>query len=65
MKFLASLRSLCSALFHSKHTDAELDEEMRLHIQNRADDLERPGLSRGSNLVAWSVSKRKSVKRNG
>ncbi len=46
MKFLASLRSLCSALFHSKHIDDELDEEMRLHIQNRADDLERSGLSR-------------------
>jgi putative ABC transport system permease protein len=47
MKFLTSLRSLCSALFHSKHIDAELDEEMRLHIQNRAEDLERSGLSRG------------------
>jgi putative ABC transport system permease protein len=46
MKFLASLRVLCSALFHSKHIDAEMDEEMRLHIQNRADDLERSGLSR-------------------
>jgi len=47
MKFLASLRSLCSALFQSKQIDAEMDEEMRLHIQNRADDLERSGLSRG------------------
>jgi putative ABC transport system permease protein len=47
MKFLASLRALCSALFHSKHVDAEMDEEMRLHIQNRAHDLERSGLSRG------------------
>jgi putative ABC transport system permease protein len=46
MKFLASLRSLCSALFHSEHIDDEMDEEMRLHIQNRADDLERSGLSR-------------------
>ena len=47
MKFLTSLRSLCSALFHSKHIDAEMDEEMRLHIQNRADDLELAGLPRG------------------
>src|SRR5580692_13027881 len=47
MKFLTSLRSLCSALLPSKHIDAEMDEEMRLHIQNRADDLERSGLSRG------------------
>jgi predicted permease len=46
MKFLASLRSLCSALFHRTHIDAEMDEEMRLHIQNRADDLERSGISR-------------------
>jgi putative ABC transport system permease protein len=46
MKFLASLRSLCSALFHRKHIDVEMDEEMRLHIQNRADDLERSGFSR-------------------
>src|SRR5208282_1599272 len=29
-----------------KRMDDELDEEMRLHIQNRADDLERSGLSR-------------------
>ena len=46
MKLLVSLRSLCSALFHSTHIDDELDEEMRLHIQNHADDLERSGLSR-------------------
>jgi putative ABC transport system permease protein len=46
MKFLASLRSLCSSLFHRKHIDSEMDEEMRLHIQNRADDLERSGFSR-------------------
>jgi putative ABC transport system permease protein len=47
MKFLASLRARGSALFHSKNIDAEMDEEMRLHIQNRAEDLERSGLSRG------------------
>jgi putative ABC transport system permease protein len=47
MKFLASLRSLGSSLFHRKRIEAEIDEEMRLHIQNRADDLERSGLSRG------------------
>jgi putative ABC transport system permease protein len=47
MKFLTSLRSFYSGLFHSKHIDSEMDEEMRLHIRNRADDLERSGLSRG------------------
>jgi len=46
MKFLASLRALCSSYFRSKQMDAEMDEEMRLHIQNRADDLERSSLSR-------------------
>src|SRR5580704_19332081 len=30
-----------------RREDAEMDEEMRLHIQNRADDLERAGLQRG------------------
>src|SRR5580704_7480289 len=29
-----------------RREDAEMDEEMRLHIQNRAEDLERSGLSR-------------------
>ncbi len=47
MKLLASLRALCSSRFRNKQIDAEMDEEMRLHIQNRADDLERSGLSRG------------------
>src|SRR5580658_3140959 len=46
MKLPLWFRSLLSGLFHSKHIDAEMDEEMRLHIQNRADDLERSGLSR-------------------
>src|SRR5580658_4174918 len=47
MKLPLWFRSLLSGLFHSKRMDDELDEEMRLHIQNRADDLERSGLSRG------------------
>ena len=45
MKFLASLRTLLSSRLRSKHMDTEMDEEMGLHIQNRADDLERSGLS--------------------
>jgi putative ABC transport system permease protein len=43
MKILASLRSLFSKLFHGRHEDVEMDEEMRLHIQSRAEDLERAG----------------------
>jgi predicted permease len=44
MKRLAPLRSLVSAFFHRSQFDSELDEELRSHIQDRADDLERSGL---------------------
>ena len=46
MKPLASLRSLVSILFHRCRIDSEMDEELSAHIQDRADDLERSGLSR-------------------
>src|SRR5271163_2256128 len=46
MNPLASLRSLASALFRRSQMDGEMDEELRSHIQHRADDLERSGLSR-------------------
>jgi putative ABC transport system permease protein len=46
MRLLASLRSLATTLFHRAHLEGELDEELRSHIENRADDLERSGLSR-------------------
>jgi predicted permease len=46
MKFLASLRSLASALFHPSRIDREMEDELRSHIQHRADDLERSGLPR-------------------
>jgi NAD+--asparagine ADP-ribosyltransferase len=45
MKLLASLRSLITTLFHSSRMNAELEEELRSHIQQRADDLERSGLT--------------------
>ncbi len=32
--------------FHRSEVNAEIDEELRSHIQHRADDLERSGLSR-------------------
>jgi hypothetical protein len=55
-----------------KRSNDELDEEMRLHIQNRADDLERSGLSRGEaerrariELAEWNVSKKRCAKRGG
>src|SRR5579864_4268557 len=46
MKLFASLRSFASALLHRSHMECDMDEELRSHIQNRADDLERSGLAR-------------------
>ncbi len=42
MSFIDSLRSL----FHRSPKNAEMEEELRLHVQHRADDLQRSGLSR-------------------
>jgi len=44
MQVLASLRSLVAALFHRSHMDGEMEEELRSHIEKRAEDLERAGL---------------------
>src|ERR1700729_3507073 len=46
MSFFTSFRSLVSGVFHRSQTNRELDEELRSHMQHRADDLERSGLSR-------------------
>lgn len=46
MKFLDSIRFRIAAFFHPSGIDAETDEELRSHIQHRADDLERSGLPR-------------------
>ncbi|MGB0036790.1 MAG: ABC transporter permease [Candidatus Acidiferrales bacterium] len=46
MRILASLRSLAASVFRRSRIDSELDEELRSHIQDRADDLERSGLHR-------------------
>lgn len=46
MKFLAYVRSLVSTFFHRSEKDREIDEELRSHIQHRADDLVRTSLSR-------------------
>ena len=43
---LAYLRSLAARFFHRSQTENELEEELRAHIQLRADDLERSGLDR-------------------
>ena len=43
---LAYLRSLAAKLFHRSDLADEMTEELHAHIQHRADDLERSGLTR-------------------
>ena len=46
MKFVAYFRSLGAKFFHLSVVAEEMDEELRSHIEHRADDLERAGMSR-------------------
>jgi predicted permease len=46
MKLLDSIRFRIATLFHRSRMNAEMEEELRSHIQHRADDLERSGLPR-------------------
>jgi predicted permease len=46
MKLLDSLRFRVATLFRRSKMNAEIEEELRSHIQHRADDLERSGLPR-------------------
>jgi predicted permease len=46
MKLLASFRLGISTLLLRSQVNAEIEDELRSHIQHRADDLERAGLSR-------------------
>ncbi|HET9790312.1 MAG TPA: ABC transporter permease [Candidatus Angelobacter sp.] len=46
MKTFSSLRSFLSAFFQRSQMNREMEAELRAHIQLRADDLERSGLSR-------------------
>src|SRR5438309_10820563 len=43
---LAYFRSLAARFFHRSQTENDLEEELRSHIQLRADELERFGLGR-------------------
>src|SRR5947209_6290460 len=43
---LAYFKSLAARFFYRSQTENELEEELRAHIQLRADDLERSGLGR-------------------
>ena len=46
MRLLAWSRSLAAKFLHGSQTAHEMEEELRSHIQLRADDLERSGLAR-------------------
>src|SRR3954468_23456375 len=46
MRLLDSFRFRIATLFRRSQMSAEMEEELRTHIQYRADDLERAGLSR-------------------
>jgi predicted permease len=46
MSLLSSLRSTLSTLFHRARFENDAEEELRLHVQNHADALERSGLVR-------------------
>lgn len=46
MRLLASLRSTLARLVRGSEFGAEVDDEIRAHIQHRADHLERSGVSR-------------------
>jgi predicted permease len=46
MRIFASLRSFASTLFQRSEINGEMEEELRSHLQHRADDLERSGVPR-------------------
>jgi len=46
MSLFTFLHSFTSTLFQRSRIDAEMEEELRSHIEHRADDLERSGLTR-------------------
>src|SRR5262249_26210159 len=46
MSILAYLRSLASRFLQRSQIENDIDEELSFHVQSRADDLERSGLTR-------------------
>ena len=55
MRLLDSLRFRIATLFQRSHMNAEIEEELRSHIQERADDLERSGLRESLRHLARQV----------
>ncbi|HEV2288785.1 MAG TPA: ABC transporter permease [Candidatus Acidoferrales bacterium] len=45
MNLLGVLRTFAANVMHNSHIDDEMDEELRSHLENRTEDLERSGLS--------------------
>ena len=48
MRLFDSIRFRMSALLRPSRMNAELEEELRSHIQHRADDIERSGMTRAA-----------------
>ena len=46
MRLVNTLRALISTLFRRTRVELEMDEEMRAHIERRAEELKRPGVTR-------------------
>ena len=46
MSFFSSLRTISSALFRRSRVEGDMEEELRAHIQSRAEDLARSGVPR-------------------
>ncbi len=46
MNFLANLRCLAAKILHRSQAEHEMEEELRSHIEHRADDLARSGVDR-------------------
>jgi putative ABC transport system permease protein len=46
MKVLSSIRTMAAFVFRRPRVEREMEEELRSRLQDRADDLERQGLSR-------------------
>jgi putative ABC transport system permease protein len=46
MSLLSSLRSVVSSFLDRTRAESEMEEELLAHVQSRADDLERSGLTR-------------------
>jgi putative ABC transport system permease protein len=46
MKVLSSIRTIIAFVSHRSRAEREMEEELRSHLQDRADDLERRGVPR-------------------